>query len=126
MFQDSLAELAEAVGRVVGRRALLIVNGPPAVAVATAADGVQLSERNRDVATAKAKLGAERLVGRLHLRSVLGQRETDGLEFPEGITQGFTTALRTGVDVVVGLTSVLMKMGRSSKLRLVTTGSSRS
>jgi len=53
---------------------------------------------------------AERLVDRLHLQSIMGQSETDGLDFPVGIAEGFTRALGTGVDVVVGLTSVLQKM----------------
>ena len=52
--------------------------------------------------------GGEQLFG---LRSVMPPNMHDGMDFREKITRGFEMSLRTGVDIMVAMTSVLVKTG---------------
>ena len=45
------------------------------------------------------------------LRPVMTPDEHDGIDFREKITRGFEMSLRTGVDIMVAMTSVLVKTG---------------
>jgi hypothetical protein len=45
------------------------------------------------------------------LRSVMPPDMHDGMDFREKITRGFEMALRTGVDIMIAMTSVLVKTG---------------
>lgn len=58
-----LVRLARAVRSVVAGRALVIVNGPVAVAQAAEADGAHLPEGDPDLATARAVLGPDAYIG---------------------------------------------------------------
>lgn len=53
----------------------------------------------------------EGLAGRLHLRSIVSQAESQGMDFEDKIRLGFRRSLRSGVDAVVSMTSVLLKIG---------------
>jgi phenylacetate-coenzyme A ligase PaaK-like adenylate-forming protein len=46
-----------------------------------------------------------------NLRPVMPSDEHDSLDFKEKVRTGFETSLRTGVDVLVAMTSVLVKLG---------------
>jgi len=46
-----------------------------------------------------------------NLRPVMSPDMHDGMEFREKITRGFEMALRTGVDIMIAMTSVLVKTG---------------
>lgn len=46
-----------------------------------------------------------------NLRPVISPDEHDGMDFREKITRGFEMSLRTGVDIIVAMTSVLVKTG---------------
>jgi hypothetical protein len=46
-----------------------------------------------------------------NLRSVMPPDMHDGMDFREKMTRGFEMALRTGVDIMVAMTSVLVKTG---------------
>jgi hypothetical protein len=46
-----------------------------------------------------------------NLRSVMSPDMHDGMEFREKITRGFEMALRNGVDIMIAMTSVLVKTG---------------
>ncbi len=46
-----------------------------------------------------------------HLRPVMTPDMHDGIDFREKITRGFEMSLRTGVDIMVAMTSVLVKTG---------------
>lgn len=46
-----------------------------------------------------------------NLRSVMAPDEHDEIDFREKITRGFEMSLRTGVDIMVAMTSVLVKTG---------------
>jgi len=52
--------------------------------------------------------GASRI---FNLRSVMPPDMHDGMDFREKITRGFEMALRTGVDIMIAMTSVLVKTG---------------
>jgi hypothetical protein len=52
--------------------------------------------------------GASRV---FHLRSVMPPDMHDGMDFGDKITRGFEMALRTGVDIMIAMTSVLVKTG---------------
>jgi hypothetical protein len=52
--------------------------------------------------------GASRV---FHLRSVMPPDIHDGMDFRDKITRGFEMSLRTGVDVMIAMTSVLVKTG---------------
>ena len=54
---------------------------------------------------------ADGLPERLKLRSVLSHAEADGMEFREKVALGFERALGGGVDAVISMTSILLKMG---------------
>lgn len=56
--------------------------------------------------------GASRIFG---LRSVMPPDLHDGIDFREKITRGFDMSLRTGVDIIVAMTSVLVKTGNEFK-----------
>ncbi len=45
------------------------------------------------------------------LRSVMPPDMHDGMDFREKITRGFEMSLRTGVDIIIAMTSVLVKTG---------------
>jgi len=45
------------------------------------------------------------------LRPVMSPDEHDGMDFREKITRGFEMSLRTGVDIMIAMTSVLVKTG---------------
>jgi hypothetical protein len=46
-----------------------------------------------------------------NLRPVMSPDTHDGLDFREKMTRGFEMALRNGVDIIMAMTSVLVKMG---------------
>ena len=46
-----------------------------------------------------------------NLRPVMTPDEQDGMDFKDKVTKGFELSLRTGVDVLVAMTSVLVKLG---------------
>jgi len=48
---------------------------------------------------------------RFNLKPVYSPELHDGLEFKEKMVKGFEVSLQTGVDIIVALTSVLVKMG---------------
>ncbi len=52
--------------------------------------------------------GGEKVFG---LRSVIPPDTHDGMDFRDKITRGFEMSLRTGVDIIVAMTSVLVKTG---------------
>jgi len=52
--------------------------------------------------------GAARM---FNLRSVMPPEEHHGLDFKDKVARGFECSLRTGVDILVAMTSVLVKMG---------------
>jgi hypothetical protein len=52
--------------------------------------------------------GAARI---FNLRPVISPEMHDGVDFQEKITQGFEMSLRTGVDIMIAMTSVLVKTG---------------
>jgi hypothetical protein len=52
--------------------------------------------------------GASRV---FNLRSVMPPDIHDGMDFQEKITKGFEMSLRTGVDIIIAMTSVLVKTG---------------
>jgi hypothetical protein len=52
--------------------------------------------------------GGEKVFG---LRSVMPPDMHDGMDFRDKITRGFEMSLRTGVDIIVAMTSVLVKTG---------------
>jgi hypothetical protein len=56
--------------------------------------------------------GASRVSG---LRSVMPPGTHDGIDFREKITRGFDMSLRTGVDIIMAMTSVLVKTGNDFK-----------
>ena len=56
---------------------------------------------------------AQGLATRIQLRSVLDFDEGAGLDFQEKVALGFERALEGGVDIVVSMTSVLLKMGEA-------------
>lgn len=45
------------------------------------------------------------------LRSIMSPDSHDGLDFKEKVKKGFDVSLRTGVDILIAMTSVLVKMG---------------
>ena len=47
-----------------------------------------------------------------NLTAVMPVNEHDSLDFKEKVRKGFETSLRTGVDVLVAMTSVLVKLGK--------------
>jgi hypothetical protein len=49
------------------------------------------------------------------LRSVMPPDMHDGIDFREKITRGFEMSLRTGVDIIIAMTSVLVKTGNEFK-----------
>lgn len=53
------------------------------------------------------------IADKVNMRSVLDFQETEGMDFHDKISAGFDRALDTGVDLVVSMTSVLVKMGES-------------
>ena len=57
------------------------------------------------------------LAPRVRLRSVLDFHEAEELDFQDKVTLGFKRALEGGVDLVVSMTSVLLKMGESFEQR---------
>ncbi|MFC1945632.1 GH3 auxin-responsive promoter family protein [Chloroflexota bacterium] len=46
-----------------------------------------------------------------NLRSVMDTKEHDDMDFRDKVTKGFEAALRSGVDILVAMTSVLVKTG---------------
>jgi hypothetical protein len=46
-----------------------------------------------------------------NLRPVMSPDAHDGMDFQEKIARGFEVSLRTGVDIMIAMTSVLVKMG---------------
>ncbi len=56
--------------------------------------------------------GASRIFG---LRSVMPPDMHDGIDFREKISRGFEMSLRTGVDIIIAMTSVLVKTGNEFK-----------
>ena len=46
-----------------------------------------------------------------NLRPVMAPDEQDSMDFKDKVTKGFELSLRTGVDVLVAMTSVLVKLG---------------
>ena len=46
-----------------------------------------------------------------NLRPIISPDKHDGMDFKEKITRGFEASLRTGVDIMVAMTSVLVKTG---------------
>ncbi len=77
-----MMSLAEELKLAIGRRALLLVNERVDIAVAAAADGVQLGEEALPVATTRKLLPGNALIGR-SVHSVDGAAEafTDGADF---------------------------------------------
>ena len=57
------------------------------------------------------------LAPRVRLRSVLDFHEAEELDFQDKVALGFKRALEGGVDLVVSMTSVLLKMGESFEQR---------
>ncbi len=49
---------------------------------------------------------------RFNLKPVYSPDEHDGMDFKEKITKGFEASLKSGVDITIALTSVLVKMGK--------------
>jgi hypothetical protein len=52
--------------------------------------------------------GASRM---FNLRPVMTSDEQDNMDFKDKVTKGFELSLRTGVDILVAMTSVLVKLG---------------
>ena len=52
--------------------------------------------------------GASRM---FNLRPVMTSDEQDSMDFKDKVTKGFELSLRTGVDILVAMTSVLVKLG---------------
>jgi len=52
--------------------------------------------------------GASRI---FNLRPVMSSEEQDSMDFKDKVTKGFELSLRTGVDILVAMTSVLVKLG---------------
>lgn len=48
---------------------------------------------------------------RFNLKPVLSSEIQDGMDFKDKIAKGFEVSLKSGVDILVGMTSVLVKMG---------------
>lgn len=59
----------------------------------------------------------ELLLGHVNLLPVVDLGEDDGMDFRDKVTMGFTRALGTGADAVVGLTSVLVRMAEEFQER---------
>lgn len=60
-------------------------------------------------------LGGTLAVGateRFNLKPVIPPGEHDSLDFKEKVAKGFEVSLRSGVDITIALTSVLVKMGK--------------
>ena len=77
-----LLALARKLRRATAGRALLIVNDRVDVAMANGADGVQLGESGLDVASARALVGADMLIGRsVHSADGARAAEADGADF---------------------------------------------
>ena len=53
-----------------------------------------------------------------NLKPVLSPAKHDSLEFKDKVAKGFETSLRTGVDILIAMTSVLVKTGNDFRLGL--------
>jgi len=49
---------------------------------------------------------------RFNLTPVMSPKSHDSMDFKDKMAQGFEVSLRTGVDILIAMTSVLVKMGR--------------
>ncbi|HUV75776.1 MAG TPA: GH3 auxin-responsive promoter family protein [Dehalococcoidales bacterium] len=60
-----------------------------------------------------------------NLRPVISPDQHDSMDFKEKVARGFEVSLQTGVDIIVGLTSVLVKIGNDFNSRNRSSGLSR-
>lgn len=61
---------------------------------------------------------------RFNLKPVISPDVQDSMDFKEKVTKGFEVALQSGVDIIIGMASVLVKMGKNFENRSNITKSS--
>ena len=115
-----LLGLATSLLDAIGGRAKLIVNDRADVALAAAAQGIQLGEDGLPVSAARKTLGTGALIGRsVHSASGASQAETDGADF---LFVGTMFASRSHPGVEPAGTDLMRRISRNCRLPLIGIG----